>query len=61
MTPYLTFIDCTSNVRFGSISGHFVLQTCPLYPPIADISRGDQHVRFVPIADIASIILTWSD
>ena len=33
MTPYLTFIDCTSNVRFGSK---------------ADICSAKRNVRFTP-------------
>jgi hypothetical protein len=40
---------------FAAQKGMFAL------PPIADIAGGDQHVRFVPQADIAPYSITSSE
>ena len=49
--------DAEPHVRFGSEEDILrAKQRCPLYPPKADIDEHGRDVRFVPKADIASLI-----
>jgi len=41
-----------SHVRFGSMQAFCNAEAMSALPPKADIPGGDQHVCFVPIADI---------